>query len=107
MQEQTALTGRVRGLLDAAERDLLAAAGNLSLCAIAKSGEPFGAAKYHEGRAAALSALLRSLRHNDLPDALEHTLRRFDTASGPGGPDWEAYRQGARDALAGAEGGTG
>ena len=99
MQERTELTRRVQLLLEAAAADLSEAAGDLSLCAISKSGESFPAAKYHEGRTAALSALVRAMRHDELSEALEHTRLRFDTVSGLTGPDWAAYQHGVRDAL--------
>jgi hypothetical protein len=97
--ERTEFAERVRLLLDHAGRDLNDAAANQSLCAISKSGASFPAVKYHEGRAAALSRLLRSLRASEPVSAIEHTRRHFDNAARLGGPDWEAYRHGVSDAL--------
>ena len=99
MNEPIGLSAKVLRMVEAAAADLSEAAEDLSLCAISKSGESFPAAKYHEGRTAALSALVRAMRHDDLSAAMEQTRLRFDTVSGLRGEDWEAYRHGVRDAL--------
>jgi hypothetical protein len=103
MEARAEAVAKAQHLLDAAAAHLFEAVGDLSLCAISKSGESLPAAKYYEGRTAALSALVRAMRHHDVSAALEHTHLRFDTVSGLRGPDWEAYRHGVRDALDEAE----
>lgn len=89
-----------------AEADLLTAAGDRSLCAIARSGEPVPAVKYHEGRVALLSRLERDLRAVGRDAALEGARTHVDSLSdlAAKSPDWSAYRQGALDQLESLEG---
>jgi len=71
-----------------------------AMCAIARSGESFPAAKYHEGRMAAFSEAARLLRRDGSPAGVERIAvswrERLDRA--PAG-DWRAYWSGGVDAL--------
>lgn len=103
----SAVRDRVHRLRPAAEAELLAASGDLTLCVIGKSGASYPAIKYHEGRTAALSMLERALPPNgDASEALTSTASHFDRfiALAEGNPDWRAYRDGAMDALSAASG---
>jgi hypothetical protein len=79
-------------------------AGGTGLCAIARSGRSFPAAKYHEGRLAAATAVRRALRDHDDPAAAIAAARaRWARASPPllrSTTDGEAYGAGGDDALA-------
>jgi hypothetical protein len=85
----------------AAEADLAAAAGDYSLCVIARSGRSFPAVKYHEGRAAALAMVGRELHTVGISEAVAAAEDHFDRIKrlASSDPDWDAYRQGALDAL--------
>ncbi len=75
-----------------------------SMCAIARSGRSFPAAKYHEGRLAAGTALRRALREGADPHvALAAARERWTRTSPPllrSTPDGQAYGAGGDDALA-------
>lgn len=97
-----ALVNRLRGEAVAA---LTALAGDASMCAIGRSGRSFPAAKYHEGRAAALGELRRTPQAGSRRTVAAATARWAEQAAamaarGPLGPDWAAYFAGAQDALA-------
>lgn len=84
------------------ERALGEAAGDASLCALAKSGRSWPAVKYHEGAMVALREIRRS--EGDRRKAASHMLdvwrRAQDEALAGGmGGDWSAYRAGGIDAL--------
>lgn len=69
--------------------------GHDSLC---RTGGP--QVKRLEGRAAALADLRRLLQRSKNDDAaVDLAVRRWDTTPGRG-PDWDAYRDGGRAALA-------
>ncbi len=98
-------------LASAAERVCAEAAAVLtdlsagsSMCAIARSGRSFPAAKYHEGRLAAGTALRRALRDGARPaDALDAARERWIRTSPPllrSTADGRAYGAGGDDALA-------
>jgi hypothetical protein len=95
---------RATELLRSAETDLVAAAGDASLCALSKSGGRVDGVKYLEGRTAVLRAFLRALAttpgeevHAEMTASWTAHLER---ARGRMGPDWVAYRSGGVDALA-------
>lgn len=87
------------------EGDLTAAAGSASLCALGRDGEPHPAAKYQEGRLAALIELQRGLggnvdRRHELDRLAEVWERHLaDAHHRRLGPDWSAYRAGGVDEL--------
>ena len=85
---------------EAAVGQLTELAGGRSMCAIARSGESFPAAKYHEGRWAAFTEAARQLRRGgtrlEIEQLRESWRERRDAA--PTG-DWRAYRSGGVDAL--------
>lgn len=102
MQDSLHLTNRLDALAKAAEADLAAAAGDLSLCVIGKSGQSFPAVKYHEGRASAISMVRRSLTNGSpVETAVESVRTRFGDMSrlAQDNDEWEAYRQGGLDML--------
>jgi hypothetical protein len=93
-----------------AEDDLTSLAGDRSLCAIARSGESFPAAKYAEGALSALTEVRRTIRRDTTSGdevvvvvATVHTVldRWDDRARGmaDAGQDWVAYLRGGQDAL--------
>jgi hypothetical protein len=92
-----------------AQTELTALAGSRALCAIARSGDSYPAAKYAEGAVSALAEVRRSARRQDILDdpvrlaALtgaiatrwkERADRMIDA-----GRDWAAYLSGGSDAL--------
>ncbi len=90
-------------LVERAVVDLTAASGGQALCAISRSGRPAPAAKYHEGRWAALTELRRSSPEGEVSAAravqdrwrqeLQTLLQREADAN------WLAYAEGGVDAL--------
>lgn len=92
----------VERLRAAAEADLAAAAGDLSLCAIGRSGRSFPGVKYHEGRTVALASIGRAMGGGTgLDGAIADVDREFGSleALAAADPEWDAYRQGGLDAL--------
>lgn len=87
------------------QEELTAAVGGASLCAISRSAGSVPAAKYLEGRMAALMALRRSIRRGDrLQASLAELLGEWrrgldDVTARDAGPDWRAYRAGGVDEL--------
>jgi hypothetical protein len=81
------------------------AAGDASLCALSRAGTPHPAAKFHEGAAAALAGVRRSLRRGTgtgPSDAVATARRRWkdqNAALATRGRDWAAYYAGGVDAL--------
>jgi hypothetical protein len=82
-------------------------AGGTSMCAVARSGRSFPAAKYHEGRLAAATEVRRALRdlgdHADPATTLAAARGRWARTSPPllrSTADGEAYGAGGDDALA-------
>jgi hypothetical protein len=101
-RDRDALLSKLQRKESAAKKDLAAAAGDASLCVIAKSGGSFPAVKYHEGRAAALADVRRLVsRGSDLETAIVTTRKRWSNLSALAAqsPDWAGYVQGAEDAL--------
>jgi hypothetical protein len=96
-----AAAGRVR---DDAVTTLSDLAGGAGLCAISRSGTPFPAGKYHEGRMAVAAIVLRALRDTTDPGAaLRTATERWAALSPPerrSAADWEAYGAGGDDVLA-------
>jgi hypothetical protein len=95
---------RCEQMLADTDRDLAAAVGNSSLCAIGKSGAHLDGVKYLEGRSAALREVRQKIgdtagaeAHREVEqrwrDHLELAMERNM------GPDWVAYRSGGVDAL--------
>ncbi len=92
--------------LESASRDLMAATSGSSLCTFSKRSGPVPAAKYHEGRWAALREVSRVNAPGN-PDRVEVALRirgrwaaqLADLHIRDAGPDWIAYRSGGVDAL--------
>ena len=84
---------------------LTQAAGDASLCALSRAGEPHPAVKFHEGAAAALAAVRRALARNPETDpatALTRTRSTWEernAAAATRGPDWAAYHAGGVEAL--------
>ena len=102
MTPELDMPSRLDTLANAAEADLAAAAGDLSLCVIGKSGESFPAVKYHEGRASAISMVRRSLSTEEsIEESVEGVTKRFHDIArlADGNDEWEAYRQGGLDML--------
>ena len=86
------------------ERDLVAAVGSSSLCAIGKSGARLDGVKYLEGRSAALREFRRHLGDTSGPEAHHEVEQRWRdhlrlALDRNMGPDWVAYRTGGVDAL--------
>lgn len=91
-----------------ADRQLQIAAGDKSMCAIARSGACYPAAKYHEGARSALVQVRRAVQHcdgtapADLAAAV-HTVTADWTARfaylAAGSVEWRAYLAGAAQAL--------
>jgi len=88
-----------------AERALQDTAGSRSMCAIARSGQSFPAAKYHEGASSALTQLRRHTGQRQAAD-LSHLARASarqwrDRAQGrlAASSDWRAYYTGGAEAL--------
>lgn len=92
------------------EVELAAAVGSDSLCAISRTAGSVPAAKYLEGRLAALMALRRSLRGGESRTAALAALREEwhrgleDVTARDAGADWQAYRAGGVDELEELEG---
>jgi len=96
------LSDRVVALQRRAVRDLHAAAGDLSLCAIAKSGRPVPAVKYHEGRAAMLRDVARTLTRSGVDtQRWKLVLVRWNRLGNLAvqSQDWAAYLQGGKDVV--------
>jgi hypothetical protein len=98
------LAERAAALRREAVEHLTLLAGTASMCALARSGRSFPAAKYHEGRQAAATQVLRDLRDGTaaavaLAARRETWARTLTDAEGRGG-DWVAYATGGLDALA-------
>lgn len=94
-----AIVAAIERLRPAAEAELAAAAGDRSLCAIAKSGRSFPAVKYLEGRVAALGELHRSAADGAL-DLGEARMRWEGLgALAARSDDWLAYQQGGLDLI--------
>jgi hypothetical protein len=82
------------------------ALGDSTACALTKSGRSFPAAKFHEGRVAAVGELLRSLRDDPSPNRIselaatlgESWERRPQPRTDAGG-EWASYRAGGLEAL--------
>jgi tellurite resistance protein len=98
--------------LDQARGALAAVAGDVSLCAVSRSGQPFPAAKYHEGAVSALTALHRESKRSSTPGGptvdLQAAARRHEEewladlpAAQQHNADWTAYRAGGLEALQG------
>jgi hypothetical protein len=98
------LPAAARRVRDDAVDALSQLAGGASLCTISRSGAAFPGGKYHEGRMAAATAVLRALRDDPDPrTAIETATRQWRALSPPqrrGTADWEAYGAGGDDALA-------
>ncbi|WP_353827010.1 hypothetical protein [Agromyces sp. SYSU T0242] len=97
----------VRAARAEAAQDWSAAIGPATSCALAKDGRSHPAAKFHEGRTAALGELLRACPDDASSDdvaalaaanALDWTTRALP---GAGRGDWESYRAGALEVLRG------
>lgn len=98
--------GTIDDRLAAVEAELTAAAGDVSLCTISRSGGPVDGIKYLEGRMAALAEARRATRHEPESDlALVASIasawrdqlaavRERDAGRG-----WIAYRAGGVDEL--------
>lgn len=91
----------------AVEAELAAAAGDVSLCTISRSGGPVDGVKHLEGRLAALAQVERAIRGGGRPDAdvLRAALAEWrealdDVRSRDAGRGWVAYRAGGVDELA-------
>ncbi len=87
----------------AALSELTALGGNQSACTRAKNGDSFPAYKFHEGRLAAASELMRNRGDEVTPEVALVALgvrwqaeveRRVNQ-----GPDWRAYAAGGLDAA--------
>ena len=91
----------------AVERELVAAAGDDSLCAVSKSGGEVDAVKYLEGRMAVLMQLGGVLRrHGDVATAIAEMLSDWSAQltsvqERDAGRGWIAYRAGGVDELSG------
>ncbi len=97
------LATRLRSAAVAALTALTGAADGASMCAIARSGRSFPAAKYHEGRAAALGQLRRAKGGaTALGELSASWAAQAEAMAARDGlsPDWAAYFAGACDALA-------
>lgn len=99
-------TPRVARLRAEAIRAWSDALGDSSACALTKSGRSFPAAKFHEGRVAALGEMLRGLRDDPPPSRISElvtTLREsWEGRQQPradGGGEWASYRAGGLEAL--------
>ncbi len=80
--------------------------GDVSACTLAKVGRSHPAAKFYEGKVAALGELARLIADETEPaqavDAAAMLSARWADKSLPGGPqarDWEAYRAGGVEAM--------
>lgn len=80
--------------------------GDVSACTLAKDGNSHPAAKFHEGRVAALGELARRLvdgtDHAGAAGVAADIGARWAEKAMPGGPlarDWAAYRAGGLQAL--------
>ncbi|HHW83615.1 MAG TPA: hypothetical protein GX743_07385 [Actinomycetales bacterium] len=85
----------------AAARQHAAVLGDVSACAMSRSGTPFPAGKFWEGHTAALTEVLRSLHDDDVPGAVEKVTGAWVARPAVGNErDAEAYRAGGLEALA-------
>ncbi len=82
------------------------ALGDSTACALTKSGRSFPAAKFHEGRVAALGEMLRGLRDDPPPGRVSELIstlgESWEGRSQPGtnnGGEWASYRAGGLEAL--------
>jgi hypothetical protein len=91
--------------LESIDVELAAASGGRSLCAISRSVGSVPAAKYLEGRRAAISELRRAVRAGRpfaevLAERTSAWRAEFArTIESSMGPDWRAYRAGGVDEL--------
>jgi hypothetical protein len=91
--------------LESIDLELAAASGGRSLCAISRSVGSVPAAKYLEGRRAAISELRRAVRAGRpfaevLAERTSAWRAEFArTIESSMGPDWRAYRAGGVDEL--------
>ncbi len=92
--------------LAAVEAELTAAAGDVSLCTISRSGGPVDGIKHLEGRMAALAEARRATRHELDPDpaTVESIASRWRdqlvaVRERDAGRGWVAYRAGGVDEL--------
>jgi hypothetical protein len=95
--------------LDRAEQALRLAVGDRSMCAIARPGPSFPAAKYHEGAVGALREVARDVGRRERQHAAADVAEIARTAAAAwrgrsGGiaatsPDWHAYVAGGTRAL--------
>lgn len=95
---------RLERLLERAQRDLMVASGGAALCALSRGGRSVPAAKYHEGRWAALRALQRLTARGggaDEADSLVTEWREGLAGAETRGTsaDWTAYYTGGVDGL--------
>jgi hypothetical protein len=97
------LAAAVERVCDEAVAVLSDLAAGTSMCAIARSGRSFPAAKYHEGRLAAGTAVRRALRDHPDADAALARAREQWTRTSPrllrSSADGRAYGAGGDDAL--------
>lgn len=95
----------VEARLASLQEELAAAVGDGSLCAISRSAGSVPAAKYLEGRLAALMALRRAMRGGEASQtALAALLAAWrnglaGVTARDAGPDWRAYRAGGVEEL--------
>jgi protein-S-isoprenylcysteine O-methyltransferase Ste14 len=95
--------------LDRAEQALRLTVGDQSMCAVARSGQSFPAAKYHEGAVGALREVARDVGRREREHAAANVAEVARTAAAAwrgrsGGvaatnPDWRAYFAGGTQAL--------
>ena len=91
--------------LERAERALTALAGNQALCAIARTGQSFPAAKFHEGAVSALAQVRRARRRADpasvavLAATVAAGWREQAGRMIGAGPDWQAHLAGGAEAV--------
>lgn len=96
--------GRLDLLLERAQRDLMVASGGAALCALSRGGRSVPAAKYHEGRWAALRALQRLAARGGGEDEVAALVEEWrDGLAGAEArgtsADWTAYYTGGVDGL--------
>jgi hypothetical protein len=98
------LSERIEELLAAANRDLMGAVGDSSLCAVSRSGDRVDGVKYLEGRTSALRELRRKVGDEGaaaVDSVAAEWQRQLDRVQERDmGPDWLAYRAGGVDVLA-------
>ena len=103
LRAMTDLTIRIEDLLASANRDLMDAVGDSSLCAVSRSDGRVDGVKYLEGRTAALRELRREADRRGesvLADVAAEWRAQLDRVRERDmGPDWLAYRAGGVDVL--------